>query len=129
MLAFLFSPLGKIAGVVGLVVLAIIGFEVWLTAHDHSVLQGYVQRSALDAANAKAAELKRQADASASALQSLNDQIEKQKAVDAQDDAAREKEINDYETKLQAANRRCNLTGDDLSTILRNNKPQSLGHH
>lgn len=126
MLAFLFSPLGKIAGAGALVVAGIVAL---LGVHDHNVLQGYVKQSALDAANAKATELKRQADVSASAVQSLNIQIEKQKAADAQDDAAREKEILDYESQLAAANRRCLASAADVSTILHNNKSQSLGHH
>jgi hypothetical protein len=102
----------------------------WLAWHDHNVLQGYVRQSALEAANAKAAELKHQADASASAVQSLNDQIEKQHAIDAQDDAAREKEISDYEQQLASANRRCLASAADVSAILHNNaKPPKLGHH
>lgn len=129
MIAFLFSPLGKIAGMAGLIALAVAGFMFWIAAHDHAVLQGYVQQSALDAANAKATELKRQADASASAIQFLNVQIEKQKAANAEDDAAREKEIADYEDQLAAANRRCLASAADVSIILHNNKPQSFGHH
>jgi hypothetical protein len=55
MIALLFSPLGKIAGVLALLVAAFLGFRVWLVAHDHAVLEGYVLLSEKTAAEAKAA--------------------------------------------------------------------------
>jgi hypothetical protein len=54
MIAFLFSPLGKIAGGVMLIVALIVSGKLWLISHDHAVLQGYVLLSEKTAAEAKA---------------------------------------------------------------------------
>lgn len=130
MLTFLFSPLGKIAGAAMIIAACFIGFKVWLVKHDHAVLEGYVRLSEKITAEAKAAEMKRQADAAAASLKEVNDQIMKDKAAEAIDDAEREQEIKDYEAKLAAAQRDCRLSGDDVSTIMHNNKPAAkpLGH-
>jgi hypothetical protein len=124
MIAFLLSTqVGRlITGAIGIV--ALIGLAyVWLLSHDARVAaearQGYVILAEKTAAEAKANELQRQINAATGAQQSLQQQIQK----DAVDDAAREKDrdarILEMEARLSQANRRCSLSRDDITDIVR----------
>lgn len=108
-----------------------IGAKLWLSAHDRAVLHGYVLLTEKQAADAQAGENKRQADAATSALKTLNERIAKDKAADASLDAAREKEIADYEAQLKAEKRRCDLNADDVRVIVHNGSAAALDsrHH
>ena len=111
------------AGGVALLVVGYFGFQVWLAAHDRSVANaardGYVILAEKTAAEARAAELQRQLSAATAAKQSLQEQITKDTAEDAQREKEREQSILAYEIRLSQANRRCIVDRDDLSTILR----------
>ena len=128
MIAFLLSTqtgrmITAAAGGVALLVVGYFGFQVWLAAHDRSVAnaarEGYVILAEKTAAEAKAAELQRQLSAATAAKQSLQEQITKDIAEDAQREKEREQRIFEYEVRLSQANRRCIVDRDDLSTILR----------
>lgn len=60
MLAFIMSPLGKIAGAVLLLVALYAGFRLWLHDHDTKLLSGYVLQSELEASRALATKLQRE---------------------------------------------------------------------
>jgi predicted acyl esterase len=129
MLAFLLSTqtgrmITAAAGGVALLGVGYFGFQVWLAAHDRSVAnaarEGYVILAEKTAAEAKAAELQRQLSAATVAKQSLQEQINKDTAEDAQREKDREQRIFEYEVRLSQANRRCTLDRSDLDAILRN---------
>lgn len=63
------SLLGRIAAFLIAVLLAFGGFRLWLSSHDAALLKGYVLLSEKTAADAKAAELERQRNAAAQALE------------------------------------------------------------
>jgi hypothetical protein len=128
MIAFLLSTqTGRMVtaavGGVALLVAGYFGFQIWLAAHDRSVAnaarEGYVILAEKTAAEARANELQRQLSAAAAAKQSLQEQITKDTAEDAQREKEREQRIFEYEVRLSQANRRCIVDRDDLSTILR----------
>lgn len=128
MIAFLLSTqTGRMVtaavGGIALLVVGYFGFQVWLAAHDRSVAnaarEGYVILAEKTAAEARAAELQRQLQAATAAKQSLQEQITKDTAEDAQREKEREQSIMAYEIRLSQANRRCIVDRDDLSTILR----------
>lgn len=128
MIAFLLSTqtgrmITAAAGGVALLVVGYFGFQVWLAAHDRSVAnaarEGYVILAEKTAAEARASELQRQLSAATAAKQSLQEQITKDIAEDAQREKEREQRIFEYEVRLSQANRRCIVDRDDLSTILR----------
>ncbi|WP_246668853.1 hypothetical protein [Agrobacterium rosae] len=52
-----------------LLLIAFIGFRIWLTAHDDALLSGYVLLSEKTAAEAKVTELERQRNAAAQAVE------------------------------------------------------------
>lgn len=60
MLAFIMSPLGKVAGVALLILAVVVGFRWWLHEHDKAVLSGYVLQSEKAASDAEVAKLKRE---------------------------------------------------------------------
>ena len=129
MLSFLLSTqtgrmITAAAGGVALLVVGYFGFQVWLAAHDRSVAdaarEGYVILAEKTAAEAKAAELQRQLSAATAAKQSLQEQITKDTAEDAQREKEREQRIFEYEVRLSQANRRCTLDSGDVDAILRN---------
>lgn len=129
MIGFLLSTqtgrlVASLVGGVALCVAAYFGFTIWLAAHDRSVAnaarEGYVILAEKTAAEAKAAELQRQLSAATVAKQSLQEQITKDTAEDAQREKDREQRIFEYEVRLSQANRRCTLDRSDLDAILRN---------
>lgn len=63
------SLLGRIAALIICTLLVFFGFRIWLDAHDEALLKGYVLLSEKTAAEAKAAEMERQRNAAALALE------------------------------------------------------------
>ncbi|MDQ1196667.1 hypothetical protein [Agrobacterium sp. SORGH_AS 787] len=63
------SLLGRIAMLIIAVLLVFGGFRLWLSSHDAALLKGYVLLSEKTAAEARAAELERQRNAAAQALE------------------------------------------------------------
>ncbi|KQR30531.1 hypothetical protein ASF91_17310 [Rhizobium sp. Leaf155] len=63
------SLTGRICALVICVLLAVGGFRLWLSFHDAALLEGYVLLSEKTAAEAKAAEMERQRNAAALALE------------------------------------------------------------
>lgn len=117
MLAFVMSPIGKIAGV--LVVLAglFIGFKWWLAEHDKTVLSGYVAVAEKTAAEAKAAEMERQRNAASQALDEANKRQAADDLADQASEAQNDIEMAEYEKKLSAANRQCALDDADVQFL------------
>lgn len=115
------TKLGRVVTGALAVVLAVIGFRVWLAAHDastrHEALAGYVKQVELDAAKAKLAETERQLDVGRKAAEEhakrLSDELAKERA----DDAESEKKVAEYEKQLAAKGRSCRLNSDDLKFL------------
>lgn len=63
------SLMARLAALILFVLLVLGGFRLWLSAHDGALLKGYVLLSEKTAAEAKAAELERQRNAAALALE------------------------------------------------------------
>lgn len=63
------SLLGRIATLIIAILLVFSGFRLWLSSHDAALLKGYVLLSEKTAAEARAAELERQRNAAAQALE------------------------------------------------------------
>jgi len=63
------SLMARLAALILFVLLVLGGFRLWLSAHDTALLKGYVLLSEKTAAEAKAAELERQRNAAALALE------------------------------------------------------------
>ncbi|MDR6103261.1 hypothetical protein QE369_003458 [Agrobacterium larrymoorei] len=63
------SRLGRIATLIIAVLLVFGSFRLWLSSHDAALLKGYVLLSEKTAAEARAAELERQRNAAAQALE------------------------------------------------------------
>lgn len=114
MIALLMGPLGKGLGAALMLAALASGFKVWLVGHDRAVLSGYVTLSEKTAAEARSAEIARQADAAAQALKTANTEIADAKARQAQASAALEKGIAQYEQQLLQAKRACLLDDRDL---------------
>jgi erythromycin esterase-like protein len=135
MLALFASPLGKIAGAALLLAALVGGFKVWLISHDTAVkaalkaelVQFYDQK----AAEATAAEQKRQADAAKAATDDFQKQLTDAKAAEAKANADLEKGIAQYEARIADAKRQCALDADDVSAILQlgSGKAGPVGHH
>jgi uncharacterized protein HemX len=120
MIAFLLSPLGKIAAAALLLVGLYLGFRGWLHQHDQATLSGYVLLSEKTAAEAKAAEMVRQRNAAAQATEEHRKRLE---AAQASEQAAKdtlETEIQSYELQLSEKNRACAVTAADRDWLLRN---------
>ncbi|CCM77136.1 hypothetical protein [Rhizobium mesoamericanum] len=116
--SFLLGPLGKLAGVVLIVLAAFLGFRLWLASHDTAILSGYVLLSEKTAAEAKAAEIERQRDA---ASQALDEHRKRLAAAEASQQAAKdtlESEIKAYELQLSEKNRACLADAADRDFIL-----------
>ena len=119
------APIRKAALYAAGGVLIVVGAVVWLHVHDANVrtsaLQGYVQQAELTAANARAAEQKRQAEAARDAL----DEYQRKLAVEQADNAAAqqrlEQEISDYEKNI-GADSRCVVSERDRNWLLGNTK-------
>lgn len=135
MIAFLLSPLGKYVGgfliVLALVAGAALAFNRWLANHDAAVKEALVSQYEWQAAAAKAAEQKRQADASKAAADNFQKQLSAAKAAEAKANADLEKGLAQYETRLADAKRQCALDDDDVSSILQlgSGKAGPVGHH
>lgn len=113
MIAFLFSPLGKIAGGALLIVALIAGGKLWLISHDHAVLQGYVLLSEKTAADAKAA---KEAHDKQAAQQALEESRKRELSATQAKDQARA----DLQKRIAADNDSgCTWTSDDDSFQLR----------
>lgn len=82
-------------------------------------LEGYVLLSEKTAADAKASEIKRQADAATKALKAANDRASVAKAAEVKARSDLEKGIMSYEQRLLESNRRCLADDLDLDFILR----------
>lgn len=112
------SPLGRIVSGAALCVLIFLGARLWLAVHDastrHDALVGYVLQSKADAAEAKLAEVQRQADAGQVVIESYQEILRNARAKDAEDDAKFAKERKDFEALLVAAGRSCNIDAGDL---------------
>ncbi len=61
--------MGRAVALVLVLLIAVTGFRLWLSAHDAAVLKGYVLLSEKTAAEAKANEMERQRNAAAQALE------------------------------------------------------------
>lgn len=120
MIAFLLSPLGKIAGAVALLAAAFLGFRVWLSAHDAAVLKGYVLVSEKIAAEAELAEVKRQLDAGKIVIASYTEVAKNARAKELETSAQAETRIKEYEAKLVSLGRRCDLDSADIDELLHN---------
>ena len=118
MIAFLLSPLGKIAGVAVIILALFLGFRVWLHQHDQAILSGYVLQAEKDASDAKVKKL--QADIL------LGQQIREQadKASDQLDIEAQKR--RDADEKAIAGNKGGGsiVTRDDLDSVERVRKSQ-----
>ncbi|MBB3944716.1 hypothetical protein GGQ73_000641 [Rhizobium skierniewicense] len=69
MSSFLTSTIGRVISAVILLLIAFVGFRIWLAAHDDALLSGYVLLSEKTAAEAKITELERQRNAAAQAVE------------------------------------------------------------
>lgn len=103
---------------VGLVAYHLYATVIGYPAAAREARQGYVLLAEKTAAQAKAIELQRQLDAANGAKQSLQAQIARDTADDAQREKDREQKIFEYEVRLSQANRRCALSRDDVNNIL-----------
>ncbi|WP_245445392.1 hypothetical protein RMS29_002275 [Agrobacterium rosae] len=63
------TTLGRVISACILLLIAFVGFRIWLAAHDDALLSGYVLLSEKTAAEAKVTELERQRNAAAQALE------------------------------------------------------------
>lgn len=124
MFGFVISPLEKVGGAIAIILIAVIGFKVWLAAHDADVLHGYVLQSEEIAAEAQTAEVERQRDAAEQALAAIQkrqvaDDLKQQAA-----DAKTQSELQNYEDekRIAAAGSQCPSSGlldkSDVNFIL-----------
>jgi hypothetical protein len=118
MVAFITSPLGKLAGGALLLLALYGGFRLWLHNHDAATLSGYVQLSEKNAAEAKATEMERQRNEARQATNDYRKQLETAKAQDAKDDIETESRIRSYELLLSEKNRACAADQSDVDFIL-----------
>lgn len=119
MIAFLLSPLGKIAAAALLLLGLYLGFRVWLHQHDQATLSGYVLLSEKTAAEAKAAEMQRQRDAAAQVNEEDRKRLEAAKAELAKTEINREADIRGYELLLSEKNRKCLADAADVDFLQR----------
>ena len=80
---------------------------------------GYVTLAEKAASDAKAKEAERQRDAAEASLSDLSAKIEIDAAADRQKEQAHEKEIRDYEIRLDQAGRSCRLDDADIEFLRR----------
>ena len=106
--------------------LIIVGAIVWLHVHDARVrstaLTGYVHQAELTAANARAAENKRQASAAQAALDEYQRKLADEQANNALAQAALEAEIESYEKNITDSGRACRIDDADRDWLLGNTK-------
>lgn len=117
------TKLGRIVTGALAVVLAVIGFRVWLAAHDastrHEALAGYVKQVELDAAKAKLAETERQLEAGRKALSQYAELLAAEQEKNRAADEALEQEIKFHEAELAAKGRSCHISDDDRRWLLK----------
>lgn len=80
-------------------------------------LKGYVLESEKTTAEAKAAEMERQKNAASQALEGARKRQAADETAQIAKDAQTDIEIDDYEKKLAAANRRCNADAADVEFL------------
>jgi len=112
------TPLICLAAVVALA----IGVRVWISYHDTALLSGYVQQAELTAANARAAESKRQASAAQAALDEYQRKLAAEQVNNARAQAALEAEIESYEKNITDSGRACRIDDADRNWLLGNSK-------
>jgi hypothetical protein len=119
MLAFLLSPIGKVAGAALFVVAVFLGFRVWLASHDKTVLSGYVLLSEKTAAEATAKEMERQRNAASQALDEFQKRTAADDLIDQQKQATLEQDLKANELLLSEKNRSCGADAGDVDFINR----------
>lgn len=119
MIAFLLSPIGKLIGAAGIILLLAGGFMTWLHFHDKALLAGYVLRSEKVAAEAERDEIKRQLREGQIVIDEYQNRLRAIKEEEAAQDAADEQRDKAYEERLKAAGGSRGLTADDLDYLLR----------
>jgi len=117
------TKLGRALGVAGLCVLAVLGFRLWLAAHDastrHEALKGYVLESRLAAAEAKQAETERQLAAGRKALSQYAELLAAEQAKSRAADEALEQEIAAHEKETTSQGRTCPISPADRDWLLK----------
>jgi FtsZ-interacting cell division protein ZipA len=118
MIAFLFSPLGKLVGGIAIIALCFAAFMGWLAHHDHGIREAMVKSFEQQAAEAQAKEAQRQAAAAGQAVEEYRKRLI---AAQAQDKQASDqlKAITSLIASKQASS--CKLTPHDIE-ILRGSK-------
>jgi hypothetical protein len=115
------TQVGRAVGVLGLCALLFFGGRLWLSWHDESVRDaaraGYVLQSQAEAAEAKLAEVQRQVAAGQIVIASYQEILKNARAKDAADDLQFAKDRKDFEAKLAAAGRSCQLDQSDLDWL------------
>ncbi|RWF44316.1 MAG: hypothetical protein EOS65_02760 [Mesorhizobium sp.] len=115
------TPLGRVLTGAGLCVLLFVGARWWLSWHDSNVreaaLVGYVLQSKANAAEAKLAEVQRQVAAGEIVIASYQEILKNARTKDAADDAQFARDRRDFEAKLVAAGRGCQLDDSDLQWL------------
>jgi len=110
-------------GVVAIVVLAAVGFRVWLGAHDADVRrearESYVELAEKTALEKRLKEIERQRNEASKALEEHRRRLAAAERQDRQQTEQREREIRAYEIRLSQANRQCLLDRDDLDFLRR----------
>jgi uncharacterized protein YlxW (UPF0749 family) len=119
----LFTTLGRIVTGALAVVVAVVGFRLWLAAHDagtrHAALAGYVKQVELDTTKAKLAETERQLAAGRKALDQYAKILAAEQEKNRASDEALEQEIKSHEAELAAKGRSCHISNDDRRWLLK----------
>lgn len=127
MIAFFATKTGRallrIGGPIVLAVVVVLGFFLWLAAHDARVAEearrGYVTLVEKTALENKLKEAKRQRNEASLALEEHRRRLAAAERLDAQQSEEREQEIMAYEIRLSQANRQCLLDRDDIDFLRR----------
>ncbi|TBN10887.1 hypothetical protein EYC79_18225 [Agrobacterium cavarae] len=89
------SLTGRVCALIICVLLSVGGFRLWLSFHDAALLEGYVLLSEKTAAEAKAAEMERQRNAAALALEENRKRALADALIQQQAEAKQEQAIKD----------------------------------
>lgn len=119
MLAFIMSPLGKIAGAILIVIGAYLSFQLWLSAHNRALLHGYVVESRATTAESERDEYRRQANANKIVADAYQVQYRNQLQKDEQDDTQAEQERKAHAADNLAKGRDDGLDDSDIQFLLR----------
>jgi|GEM_PF-2019432 len=110
-------------GIVAIAVMAVIGFRLWLAAHDAEITrkarEDYVELAEKTALERRLKEIERQRNAAAQAFEEHRRRLAAAERLDRQQTETREREIMAYEIRLSQANRQCLLDDDDLDFLRR----------